>query len=541
MASLTTRILNSLVWVLSNVVVANGITFVRTMVLWRFLQASDFGLNATIWMVIQSLSFLQDMGFSQALVQRRTDVEAAAAVTWYANFFINLALYVFFFVLAPVIATHFEAPELELLIRVASLTLLVRGVGTTSFALLRREFRFKTILWVNTSELVLATSAQIALAVNGFGVWGLVWGHLAGVALRAALLIKVRPIRLGKPDLQVGREMFRFGKHVTLSALFLWLIKNMDNYFVGKHLGMVALGFYSLAYRLSHLISSQVMRMLGAVLFPAFSEIGNDYGRARNAWLKASRYCMILITPMAVGLMVFAPEIILGFYPQKCGIAVIPTIVLTFFALCRGFGTTLGDLARGVGKPELVSRAASIHMCIMAPALYLAVHAVDGLTALGATMFEPGSPTTLWFTALLAASSLQISLVAVSAAVSGTAIFAIAWTFYECSRETGLTVSTAFRAVVPALGAGGVMVVAAGLAKAAVYSFSGGRLVALFLAGPLSLVVYAACIWFFYPDVVRELRSILQKRKTDARKKNEAKAAAEENERNAAKVPAEVR
>ena len=85
------------------------------------------------------------------------------------------------------------------------------------------------------------------------------------------------------------------------------------------------------------------------------------------------------------------------------------------------------------------------------------------------------------------------------------------------------------------------MAIAGGLAKAAVYSFSGGRLVALFLAGPLSLAVYAACIWVFYPDVVTELRSLLQKRKADARKKNEAKAAAAESERDAAKVPAEVR
>jgi hypothetical protein len=93
MASVTTKILNSLGWVFSNMVAVNAIEFVRTAVLWYFLTEGDFGLNSMTWLVISSLNLLTDMGFTQALVQRRTDMREAITVAWYANIVIHGAVY----------------------------------------------------------------------------------------------------------------------------------------------------------------------------------------------------------------------------------------------------------------------------------------------------------------------------------------------------------------------------------------------------------------------------------------------------------------
>ena len=483
----------------------NGLSFVRTIVLWRFLEASEFGLNATVWLVIQSLALLQDMGFAQALIQRRTDLEKATAVTWWVNLATYLVVYAVLFVLAPLAASHFEQPVLTALIRVAALGPLVRALGGTSFVLLRREFQFQRVLAVNTTEVLCSTAAQIGFVAAGLGVWGLVYGHLVGVAVRSTLSLIARPIRLVRPDLRVAREMFHFGKHVTLSSFFLWLVKNIDNYFVAKHLGMVALGFYTLAYRLSHLISGRVTRLFGAVLFPAFAEIGDDRDRARRAWLLATRYCMIVVTPLGLGLMVFAPELIRGVYPQECSIAIGPTVVLTAFAMCRALGITLGDLARGIGRPELVSRAAFWHLVIMLPVLLLAVRAADFATWLVGWLVEPGPDGRFFLHLLAAAARPEVSLFAVSLAVSATGLFAISYTFVRCVHVGALEGGDGWEALRPSVWAGAVMTVAGLVTKSLVYAVVDRPLFVLLLASPVTLLFYGLALRVAFPDLVREI------------------------------------
>ena len=503
--SLRTRIFSSLGWVFSNMLATNVIAFVRTVVLWRFIGASEFGLNATVWLVIQSLALLQDMGFGQALIQRRSDVEKATAVTWWANLLIYSAIYAALFALAPVAAWHFEQPRLEALIRVAGLGVLVRAFGGTSFVLLRREFKFQRVLVVNTTEVLVSTAVQIGLVAAGFGVWGLVYGHLVGVVVRSIFSVVARPIRLRWPDRKVAGEMFHFGKHVTLSSLLLWLVKNVDNYFVAKYLGMGALGFYTLAYRVSHLISGRVTQLFGAVLFPAFAEIGDDCERARRAWLAATRYCMLVVTPLGLGLMLFVPELIRGFYPAECAIAIAPTIVLTGFSMCRALGITLGDLARGMGRPEIVSRAAFWHVVVMLPTLFLAVRAMDVGSWLVDRLMDPSAYGGLLLSLLAGSVQAELSLFVVSLAVAATGLFAISYTFMQCVRAGALEAGDGWEALRPAVCAGAVMTVAGLVAKYFAYGSLENPFLVLFLASVPTALAYLATLRVAFPGVVEEL------------------------------------
>ena len=87
--------------------------------------------------------------------------------------------------------------------------------------------------------------------------------------------------------------------------------------------------------------------------------------------------------------------------------------ILTVFALCRGLGVPLGDLAKGIGKPGILTRVVLWHVAVMGPALFV-------VTAM--LRLEPGA-----------------GLIGVSIGVSGSAMLAILLSFHLTSREVDFT------------------------------------------------------------------------------------------------------
>ena len=228
------------------------------------------------------------------------------------------------------------------------------------------------------------------------------------MVVRTIILWWVLPIRIGRFDVRVAKEMFHFGMHMSFSTVGLWLIKNLDRLFVGRYMGQTALGYYTLAFTLSNMIAVNVARMLGTVLFPAFAEIGHDYDRVRGAWLQAVRYSMVGIVPLGAAVITFAPEILLTFFPQR-PIVTVPLAILTVCAVARGVGVPLGDLAKGIGKPAILTRVAFWHVVVLAPLLFVVTSDV----------FSARTVLMVASLAVSGSSSLAV-LIAVSLVVSGS-------------------------------------------------------------------------------------------------------------------------
>ena len=508
MASLTTKVLNSLGWIFSNLVVKNGIQFLRRPVYWLFLSAEDFGLNATVWIAISWMDLLKDAGFSNALVQRKTDLEKAVSVTFWANVVIHALVYLLVFTIAPVVALHYDEPRMTLLLRVTGLVLILRSLGGTNQAWLRKHFRFKVISLVMIAEAIVMTIVTIACAASGLGVWSFVWGTISSSGVRVILLWITCPLRIGGFDLKIAKEMFGFAKHMTLSSVTLVLTRTLPTYFVGRYVGLDACGYYVEAERLASMGSTNVTRMLGSVLFPAFSQIGDDLARLRKAWTQATLYTMVLILPLSLGLLCFSTEIFLTFFPGPLVLAIVPMMILALLSLIRGFGTTLGDVAKGADKPWILTRAATLQLIVAAPLLWFAVSTPGQIlpqTAAAGTVeafFQRSG-------------GMELALVLTSVAITLTAFVSTAYSYLMCRREVGFRMPELREALVPGLCAGTVMVLFAFLAKLTFHALGAGAPLTLFVVGPLSAAVYGLTIYVFFPNIVGDMKSKMRRRKSE--------------------------
>lgn len=368
------RVSRGLFWESVATLGGRAISLLVTLLLARLLAPADFGLVSIATLAINSLIFLQELGFGAALIQRRKDVEAAAITAHWTIIASSVVLYVVAFLTAPLVAWFFRSPDVTAVLRVLSLTIVLGSLGRVPYTLLSREMDFRRKVLPDLLSNFTGNLVSLALVVVGWGVWGLVFGQLTTEALRSALAYRVSSWRpRWRFDRRLFRELFGYGKHVATSQVLIFGITNVDDMFVGRMLGEAALGQYSMAYNLSNMPATNITRLVTRVTFPAFSELQDDMARMRRAYFSLVRYVSILSVPIAVATMIFADDFVHAVLGAKWAPAIVPLQILAVYGLLRSVAANMGTVFQAGGKPQWLSSIAAWRLITMTALLYPAI------------------------------------------------------------------------------------------------------------------------------------------------------------------------
>src|SRR4030042_3231124 len=115
-----------------------------------------------------------------------------------------------------------------------------------------------------------------------------------------------------RPRLQLNRtqarELFRFGKWIAGTSILIFLIINGDDIFVGKLLGVVMLGFYQMAYKISNTPTTEITLVISQISFPAYSKLQDNLPKLKDAFLMILKLTAFISFPLAAFIFIIAPE-----------------------------------------------------------------------------------------------------------------------------------------------------------------------------------------------------------------------------------------
>jgi O-antigen/teichoic acid export membrane protein len=311
MASLTHRAAHATFWSALEITARYGVQFVVTLVLARLLLPSDFGLIALLMIFTSIGAILVDSGFGTALIQRQ-QVSADDETTVFAfSLLMAIILWVVLVTIAPWIGGFFHTRELPTMLRVASAVLVLGGLGAVPDALLtmRLDFRARTLAQLIAS--LVSGLVAIALALDGFGVWSLVWQLLTAAALRTACLWTFSHWR---PRGAISKSSFRqlgsFGGFMLLSSLLATAYQQVQSLLIGRFFDTRTLGFYTLAQNAKQAPLSLMGGVLTRVGLPVFSSLADKPTRLLEALRPMLRVSMFVFVPCMLGIAVLAKPLV---------------------------------------------------------------------------------------------------------------------------------------------------------------------------------------------------------------------------------------
>lgn len=326
-------------------------------ILAKLLLPEQFGLIGMCTVFIAFANSLSELGMSAALIQKENDEDAkslypTAFVTSIASGVLFYLILVF--AVTPFASYFYDEPKLDYLIPILSLSVFLRPFGIIPVVQYSRSLNFKKMANIYNLSSFIAGVLAIIAALSGLGVWALVINVVLAASLPIPLLW--RSIKW-KPQITFNRQhfnqIFGFGIYTSGTSVISSISYNIDNLFIGKFLGAGALGAYTLSFSLTEQIRQAVSSILNKVMYPVFGQKQKDIKLLKNYFLSIIRINAIMIYPIMIFMVLFAREIIVGFFGERWEQAVQPLQLLAIAMMIHLLVNSFASLLRGIGKPKI--------------------------------------------------------------------------------------------------------------------------------------------------------------------------------------------
>ncbi len=328
--------------------------FITTAILARLLKPSDFGVVAIALIFTEIAGLFGNLGIGNALIHKRNVDFLHYTSAFWLNVFIGLVFMTLLFAIAPFVATFYGKQDLKLVLKLISLNFLFSSFIFVQQSILSKEMQFKKLAIRDIFSVVIAGLSGIFCALSGFGVWSLVFQSLIQTFVNALSLWILSPWR---PTLAFSMrhlcEVLPFSVNVTGSGILRYYIDNFDRIMIGKILGVQALGYYNLGYKVMMYPLYNVSWVLSKVLFPTFSIVQNDLVRMQSIYLKCIKGISLLTFPIAFGFFIGADLFVNIVYGPNWEPVVVLVRIMCFVGMIYSVTSVTGTIYWTYNKTSL--------------------------------------------------------------------------------------------------------------------------------------------------------------------------------------------
>jgi O-antigen/teichoic acid export membrane protein len=350
-------------------------------VLARKLDPAAFGLVALAGVMLEYVRVFVDQGFSEAVIQRANLEPEHLDTAFWTGLLTGAVLAAACALGAVPIARMLGDPALAPVLRWLSLGFVISGLSSTQAALLQRRLAFRELAARSFMAQLGSGSVAIYLALEGYGVWALVGHSLADAVFGVVTLWTVSGWRPGfNVRWRHFRELSGFGASIVGFKLLNLISQRSDMVMIGSLLGSVALGYYTVAWRIFHAMTKLLTSVMNRVAFPVFARLQQEPERLRSAFYEATQLTSLVTFPAFLGLAALAPDVLPWAFGAKWVESVPVMRVLAFVGILQSLTHFNGSLIKGAGKPVWRLGIASVQATVNVAAVWLGVqHGITGV------------------------------------------------------------------------------------------------------------------------------------------------------------------
>ncbi len=322
-----------------------------------FISPTEYGQVALVAPFIFFSIMLAESGLGACIV-RAVDVTAELEGTVFCfTMGVSAAIIVLLAFIAGPLGSFFGEPSFPALLVGMSTILIFAALNVVPAARLLRNKEYASIA---ISDFVSAAGGigGVWLGIySGWGAWSLVAQQIGFWALKVMAVWYYSHYRPRiKFSADIIRENFKFGANLTITSTMTFILRNVDNVIVGKFFGTSVLGLYALAFQIVGLPSAVLSGSLYYTVFVETSEATREGRSSTNILLRTLRGCLLVTSPIMVGMAVTAHVFVPLILGEKWSEAADYLACLAPLGWCLSMGALISGAIIGVGRSDLLVR-----------------------------------------------------------------------------------------------------------------------------------------------------------------------------------------
>jgi O-antigen/teichoic acid export membrane protein len=353
--SLKQQMMSGMFWRFAERIIAQGVSFVVSLVLARLLMPEDYGVVSIINIFITIANVFLTSGLSTALIQKKDASELEFNSIFYCNLVLGIAAYAGMYIAAPWLAQIYKMPILTRAVRVFAIRLPISAFQSIQQAYVSKEMQFKKFFFATITGTLVSAAIGIGMAYTGFGVWALIAQYLSNTIIDTFFLFSIVEWK-PKPQFssKAVRPLISYGWKVMVTDLIGTLFNNLGGFIVGIQYTSADLAYYTKGKQLPTLFRNNIYTTVLSVLFPGMSKVSDNLSEVKRVSRKSMRLLTYTIIPIMIGMILASKNLTILLYTDKW-IAMVPFIrVMCLEAILSVPGTITLQAIKASGRSDLM-------------------------------------------------------------------------------------------------------------------------------------------------------------------------------------------
>jgi O-antigen/teichoic acid export membrane protein len=362
-------------------------TLTKIFFLARLLDPAAFGLFSLITIALGISESTTQTGVNITILQSRRSMQYFVDTAWVIAIIRGLIIGSIMLLLGAVMSGFYDQEELLLLIGLASLVPVIKGFINPSIVMMQKQLKFFADSSYRFSLVAVDAVLAIALAFFLKSVGALVLALIGAAIFEVVISFYLFPTRPRFHYVRSSGELiFRNAKWLSFSALFSYLLENLDNVIIGKLTSTASLGMYHNGYGLAHKVNYDFAKSATHSTFPIFTKLAAQKARMFRAFSKTTLVSMGLVIATSLPLFAF-PEFFVRLILGSQWLDVIPVVRwLVMAGIIQSLITLLYNFLMANKKYLAMNIHLVVSIVIMVGLLFLLVPG-GGLLGAGRAIF----------------------------------------------------------------------------------------------------------------------------------------------------------
>ncbi len=359
-------------------------------ILARFISKEDFGLMGIAILINSFCMVFSEMGLSAATMHLQDLTRKQFSSFFWLNAGMGFILMFFAGACSPIVADYYQQSELIGIISFTSILLFSDSLYALQRTIQQKKLNFRFMSTVEMLSSTILLVSNVLFAINGFGVYSMVYSTLIGSIFKAIAYLSIGLLKehnlMFHFSLTDVKTPLKIGGYMVGAQIVDFFSSQMDALIISSCFTMELFGVYTLCKSLASRIFQFINPIVTNVLTPIIAKIQGDKDKMTHYYFKSIDMLGAINFPIYSVIAFLSYSILSILYGESYSQYAFVLFCLSYYYAFISCNNPVGALTISTGRTDLGMYWTFFRVCFYTIFYYLISSLPLNLFSLGVAL-----------------------------------------------------------------------------------------------------------------------------------------------------------